>query len=93
MTADEREWDAGLLVPGRDERKKSAAQLDWTLHRWHVSFRSGAGWYGIGEFVALTAAAAIERAIDIFGPAEDAKAELIPWDAAPLPRPSQKNLT
>jgi hypothetical protein len=73
-----------------DERTEAEAELDCTLHRWLVSFRSGTRWYGIGEYVALTAEAAIERAIDIFGPAEEAKAEQIPWDAAPLPRPSQK---
>jgi hypothetical protein len=76
-----------------DERMESGAELDCTLHRWHVSFRSGTSWYGIGEFVAITAEAAIERAIEIFGAAEEAKAEQIPWDAAPLPRPRQKNLS
>jgi hypothetical protein len=75
-----------------DERMGSGAELDCTLHRWHVSFRSGTTWYGVGEFVALTAEAAVERAIEIFGAAEEAKAEQIPWDAAPLPRPNQKNL-
>jgi len=75
-----------------DERMESKAALDCTLHRWHVSFRSGTSWYGIGEFVAVTAEAAIERAIEIFGAAEEAKAERIPWDAAPLPRPTQRNL-
>jgi len=74
-----------------DERMESGAEVDCTLHRWHVSFRSGASWYGIGEFVAVTAEAAVERAIEIFGAAEEAKAEQIPWDAAPLSRPSQKN--
>jgi hypothetical protein len=47
-----------------DERMESGAELDCTLRRWHVSFRSGTSWYGIGEFVALTAEAAIERAIE-----------------------------
>ena len=75
-----------------DERMESGAELDCRLRRWHVSFRSGKSWYGIGEFVSVTAEAAIERAIDIFGAAEEAKAEQIPWDAAPLPRPSPKNL-
>lgn len=73
-----------------DERIDSGAELDCTLHRWLVSFRSGTRWYGIGEYVAITAESAIERAIDIFGPAEEAKAEQIPWDAAPLPRLSQR---
>ncbi len=91
MSTDERDRDAGRLVPDPDDGTESGAHANWTLHRWHVSFRSGTKWYGIGEFVALTPAAAIERAIDIFGSAEDAKAEEIPWDAAPLPRLSQKN--
>ena len=59
---------------------------DWRLRRWHVSFRSGAGWYPVGEFVAHDATTAIERAIEIFGPGEQYQAEEIPWDAAPLSR-------
>jgi hypothetical protein len=57
------------------------------LHRWLVSFASGGEWYPVGEFAALDAASAIERAIEIFGCAADHRAEEIPWDAAPLPRP------
>jgi len=57
-----------------------------TLRRWQVSFRSGKAWYAVGEFVALEAAAAIARAVQIFGPAEECRADEIPWDAAPLPR-------
>ena len=34
------------------------------------------------------AQAAIDRAIEIFGPAADYRAEEIPWDAAPLVRPN-----
>jgi hypothetical protein len=37
--------------------------------------------------VAPDALAAIGRAIEIFGSASDYRAEEIPWDAAPLPRP------
>jgi len=59
---------------------------DWTLRRWHVSFRSGADWYPVGEFVALTAPAAIERAVEVLGPGTEYQADEIPWDAAPLPR-------
>lgn len=61
-------------------------EADWRLRRWQVSFRSGTEWFSVGEFVALDAASAIERAVVIFGPADDHQAEEIPWDAAPLPR-------
>ena len=54
------------------------------LRRWQVSFASGRGWYPVGEFVALDAKSAIDRAIDIFGSAADYLAEEIPWDAAPF---------
>ena len=56
------------------------------LRRWLVSFASGPGWYAVGEFVALDAQAAIDRAVEVFGAASDYRAEEIPWDAAPLPR-------
>lgn len=68
------------LCPGEPD---SAA--DWTLHRWHVAYRSGTDWYPVGEFVALTASAAIERAVEVFGPGAEYQADEIPWDAAPLP--------
>jgi hypothetical protein len=58
-----------------------------SLHRWLVSFASGPGWYAVGEYVALDAQAAIDRAVEVFGTASDYRAEEIPWDAAPLPRP------
>jgi hypothetical protein len=54
------------------------------LRRWQVSFSSEKEWYPVGEFVALDAKSAIDRAIDIFGSATDYRAEEIPWDAAPL---------
>jgi hypothetical protein len=54
------------------------------LRRWQVSFASGRVWYPVGEFVALDAKSAIDRAIDIFGSAADYLAEEIPWDAAPF---------
>ena len=69
-----------------DERGDQAEAGDWKLHRWQVSFRSGTSWYAIGEFIAVDAAGAIERAVAVFGPGEEHKAEDIPWDAAPLPR-------
>ncbi len=59
---------------------------DWKVRRWHVSYRSGSGWYPVGEFVALDATTAIERAVEIFGPGEQYQAEEIPWEAAPLSR-------
>jgi hypothetical protein len=57
------------------------------LRRWLVSFASGQGWYAVGEYVAMDAQAAIDRAVEVFGAASDYRAEEIPWDAAPLPRP------
>jgi hypothetical protein len=60
---------------------------DFHLRRWLVSFASGPGWYPVGEFVALDAQAAIDRAIEVFGAAAGYQAEEIPWDAAPLTRP------
>ena len=60
----------------------------WTLRSWYVSYRSGAGWYPVGEFVARDAAGAIERAVEEFGPGTEYQAEEIPWDAAPLFRRS-----
>ena len=83
--------DRRVPVPGeteeqRVEKAEARGAEDWNLHRWQVSFRSGTTWHAIGEFVALDAAAAIERAVEIFGPGDEARAEAIPWDAAPLPR-------
>ena len=67
------------------ENKHNAdAPDDVNLSRWLVSFASASGWYPVGEFIALSAAAAIERAIEVLGPGADYQAEKIPWDAAPL---------
>jgi hypothetical protein len=66
---------------------QSSSEDAVSLRRWLVSFASGPGWYPVGEFVALNAQAAIDRAIEVFGTAPDYRAEEIPWDAAPLPRP------
>jgi hypothetical protein len=60
---------------------------DFHLRRWLVSFASGRDWYPVGEYIALDAHAAIDRAIEVFGAAAGYQAEEIPWDAAPLPRP------
>jgi hypothetical protein len=76
-----REQQGQVQSSGSDEIK---------LRRWLVSFASGREWYPVGEFVALDAASAIDRAIEIFGPAADYQAEEIPWDAAPLPRPKPR---
>jgi hypothetical protein len=54
------------------------------LRRWQVSFSSGKEWYSVGEFVALDAKSAIDRAIDVLGSAADYLAEELPWDAAPF---------
>ena len=76
----------------KNTREKRQGQVEsrrdhqFRLRRWLVSFASGRKWYPVGEFVALDAAAGIDRAIEIFGPASGYRAEEIPWDAAPLPR-------
>jgi len=54
------------------------------LSRWLVSYATESGWYRVGEFIALDAAAAIERDVDVFGAGAAYQAEEIPWDAAPL---------
>ena len=64
---------------------------DFRLRRWLVSFASGPGWYPVGEFLALDAQAAIDRAVEVFGTASDYQAEEIPWDAAPLLSPKPRN--
>ena len=64
---------------------------DFRLHRWLVSFASGREWYTVGEFLALDAQAAIDRAVEVLGAASDYRAEEIPWDAAPLPTPKPRN--
>jgi hypothetical protein len=74
-------------LPEHGVRVMSCDGEDFRLRRWLVSFASGPGWYPVGEFVALDAQAAIDRAVEVFGTASDYRAEEIPWDAAPLPRP------
>ena len=74
-------------LPEQGVRVISCDGEDFRLRRWLVSFASGQGWYAVGEYVALDAQAAIDRAVEVFGTASDYRAEEIPWDAAPLPRP------
>jgi hypothetical protein len=78
-----------LIEDARQQRSKVEARSghDFMLRRWLVSFSSGRQWYPVGEFVAQDAQTAIDRAIEVFGSASDYRAEAIPWDAAPLPKP------
>jgi len=73
-------------VPAQKGQAESCGEDAISLRRWLVSFSSGREWYPVGEFVALDAPSAIDRAIEIFGAACDYQAEEIPWDAAPLLR-------
>jgi hypothetical protein len=78
-----------VVINAPGEPREPAQQGDaapFQLSRWLVSFGSGPDWYPAGEFIAVDAAAAIDRAIEIFGCASGYRAEEIPWDAAPLPR-------
>jgi hypothetical protein len=74
-------------LPERRSRAMSCDDEEFRLRRWLVSFASGREWYAVGEYVALDAQAAIDRAIEVFGNASGYRAEEIPWDAAPLPKP------
>jgi hypothetical protein len=74
-------------LPEHGVRVMPCDREDFRLRRWLVSFASGPGWYAVGEYVALDAQAAIDRAIEVFGAASGYRAEEIPWDVAPLPRP------
>lgn len=77
----------GALVMQAKENEpiQDLADTDqYRLSRWLVSFASESGWYRVGEFIALYATAAIERAVEVFGSGAAYQAEEIPWDAAPL---------
>ena len=90
MQSTSREIQTPIVIeelPERGVRVMPCDGEDFRLCRWLVSFASGPGWYPVGEFVALDAQAAIDRAVEVFGTASDYRAEEIPWDAAPLPRP------
>jgi hypothetical protein len=69
---------------------QSSGSDQFKLRRWLVSFASGREWHPVGEFVAVDATSAMDRAIEIFGAASGNRAEEIPWDAAPLPRPKPR---
>ena len=71
--------------PQHQEEREGVTRLS----RWLVSFATETGWYPVGEFIALDAAAAIERATEVLGPGLGYQAEEIPWDAAPLSRAVQ----
>jgi hypothetical protein len=68
---------------GQTERCGEAAIR---LRRWLVSFAPGRACYPVGEFAALDATSAIDKAIEVLGAGADYQAEETPWDAAPLAR-------
>jgi hypothetical protein len=74
----------------QERQAESCREEAVSLRRWLVSFASGPGWFPVGEFVALDAQAAIDRAIEIFGAGSGYRAEEIPWDAVPLPGPTPR---
>jgi hypothetical protein len=71
-------------MSANEPEPEGAEPDDVVLGRWLVSFATESGWYPVGEYLALDAAAAIERAVEVFGPGAGYQAEQIPWDAAPL---------
>jgi hypothetical protein len=78
---------AAIKLPASPEGYSSTdSETSFKLSRWLVTFSSGRDWYPVGEYVAVSATSAIERAIAVFGSAADYRAEVIPWDASPLPR-------
>jgi hypothetical protein len=90
MQSTSRETQTPIVIEEFPEQGDHVMSHDadaFQLRRWLVSFASGREWYPVGEYVAVDSQAAIDRAIEIFGPACDYRAEEIPWDAAPLPRP------
>jgi hypothetical protein len=73
-----------MHISVNEHEENAADREECKLHRWLVSFASESGWYPVGEFVALEASVAIDRAVEVFGPGAAYQAEMIPWDAAPL---------
>lgn len=76
--------DAFAAHENRTQPPEPGNPEDIRLRRWLVSFGSGQEMYPVGEFLALDAASAIARAVEIFGQGAGYRAEEIPWDAAPL---------
>ena len=64
-------------------------ERDLHLHRWLVYFASGTDWSRVGEYVATDAKSAIKQSVEVFGAASDYRAEMIPWDCAPLMKRSR----
>ena len=90
MQPNAHEFQTACVTVDAYEQKSQVASCggdEFKLRRWLVSFASGRDWYPVGEYVAVDASSAIDRAVEIFGTASDYRAEEIPWDAAPLPRP------
>jgi hypothetical protein len=76
--------ERSFAMSTKEHEYEAAEQEEVVLCRWLVSFATESGWYPVGEYLALDAAAAIERAVEIFGPGAGYQAEKIPWDTAPL---------
>ena len=90
MQSTSRETQTPIVIEEFPEQGDHVMSHDadaFQMRRWLVSFASGREWYPVGEYVAVDSQAAIDRAVEIFGPASDYRAEEIPWDAAPLQRP------
>jgi hypothetical protein len=91
MLSTSREIQTAIVIEEFPEQRGHVMSRDadaFQLRRWLVSFASGRGWYAVGEYVALDAQAAIDRAVEVFGAASGYQVEEIPWDAAPLVRPN-----
>jgi hypothetical protein len=89
MAQTERIGSIASVINEPDETNGLARQSDATPFqpaRWLVFFGSGPVRYPAGDFIAVDAAAAIERAIEILGCAAGYRAKEIPLDSAPLPR-------
>ena len=89
MTPNRGESPGHIVIEDLEQEKgqtEPCSEPTIRLRRWLVSFASGREWYPVGEFAALDATSAIDRAMDGFGAATDYQAEEIPWDTAPLVR-------
>ena len=81
--------DSSPSACGSTTGSAAEGEPDYRLNRWLVYFASGPDWSSVGEFVATDAPSAIERAVEVFGQASSYRAEMIPWDAAPLLKQGQ----